>query len=141
MLVTPSIFFCRIVRTEALVYNSYIYFFSTAVIRKLFNIIFSYKHGSPTRQDQAFSLPTIQLSLASVAGAKRGQEGEGEKCESFSPQSPSLFPFLPIPYPFRRLLRRLIVFLEQPVPTKLCQTFSHKSSALFLANISLDDLR
>ena len=43
-------------------------------------------------------------------GAKRGGEGGGkrEKGENereltLSPQSLSLFPFLPIPYPFRRL--------------------------------------
>ena len=43
-------------------------------------------------------------------------EGEGEKCEggenerepTLSPQSLSLFPFLPIPYPFRCMLRGLL---------------------------------
>ena len=39
--VTPSIFWSRILRNEALVYNSY--FFRTAVLRKLFDIRFSYK--------------------------------------------------------------------------------------------------
>ena len=34
-------------------------------------------------------------------------EGEGEKRESGEKGIPSLFPFLPIPYPFRPLLRRL----------------------------------
>ena len=52
---TPSIFFRRILRSEALVYNSYI-FFRTAVLRKLFDIRFSFKHCKfltrlPTRQD------------------------------------------------------------------------------------------
>ena len=41
--VTPSIFFCRIIRSEALVENSY-FFFRTVVLRKLFEIRFSYKH-------------------------------------------------------------------------------------------------
>ena len=40
MHVTPSIFFRRILRSEALVYKSY--FFRTAVLRKLFDIRFSY---------------------------------------------------------------------------------------------------
>ena len=40
--VTPSNFFRRILRTEALVYKSY--FFRTAVLRKLFDIRFSYNH-------------------------------------------------------------------------------------------------
>ena len=52
---TPSIFFRRILRSEALVYNSYI-FFRTPVLRKLFDIRFSFKHCKfltrlPTRQD------------------------------------------------------------------------------------------
>ena len=29
-----------------------------------------------------------------------------------SPQCPSIFPFLPIPYPFRRLPRRLKMYIE-----------------------------
>ena len=36
--------------------------------------------------------------------------------KAFSPQSPSLFPFFPVPYPFRRALRRLI-FLFAPKHT------------------------
>ena len=35
-----------------------------------------------------------------MAGAKRGGRGGG--------RPPSLFPFFPIPYPFRRLLLRLV---------------------------------
>ena len=38
----PSDFFSRIVTSEAFVYNSY--FFRTAVLWKLFDIRFSYKH-------------------------------------------------------------------------------------------------
>ena len=51
-----------------------------------------------------------------MVGIKReGREGrekrakgkkEGSAVSSLSPQSPFLFPFLPIPYPFRHLLRR-----------------------------------
>ena len=49
-------------------------------------------------------------------GRRRGGEKEREMnirgffqqaSSTLSPQSPSLFPFLPIPYPFRRLLLRL----------------------------------
>ena len=40
--VTSSIFFSRILKSEALVYNSY--FFKAAVLRKLFDIRFLYKH-------------------------------------------------------------------------------------------------
>ena len=44
-------------------------------------------------------------SIACLAGAKKGGGGGGFREKST--KSPSLFPFLPIPYPFRRLLRRL----------------------------------
>ena len=56
--------------------------------------------------------------LACVAGAKRGgrmggrkarKRGKGKVPSTLSP-TPSLFPFFPIPYPFRHLLRRLVVF-------------------------------
>ena len=42
MHVTPSIFLSRVLRNEALGYKSY--FFGTAILRKLFEIRFSYKH-------------------------------------------------------------------------------------------------
>ena len=42
MHVTPLIFFSRILRSEALVYKSF-FFFRRAVLRKLFDITFSYK--------------------------------------------------------------------------------------------------
>ena len=45
--VTPSNVFRRILRSEALVYKSY--FFRTAVLRKLFDIRFSYKHCNFSR--------------------------------------------------------------------------------------------
>ena len=41
--VTPSIYFSRILRSEVLVYKSYL-FFRTAILQKLFDIRFSYKH-------------------------------------------------------------------------------------------------
>ena len=46
--VTPSICFSRILRSEALVYNSYI-FIRTGVLRKLFDNRFSYKHCNFSR--------------------------------------------------------------------------------------------
>ena len=45
--VTPSIFFRRILRSEALVYKSY--FFRKAVLRKLFDIRFSYNRCNFSR--------------------------------------------------------------------------------------------
>ena len=50
--------------------------------------------------------------LACVTVTKRGGGGggeEGEKREGENRQPPpSVYPFLPIPYRFRRLLRRLV---------------------------------
>ena len=45
--VTPSIFFSTMLRREALVYKSY--FVRTAILWKLFNIRFSYKHCNFSR--------------------------------------------------------------------------------------------
>ena len=45
--VTPSNFFSRFLRSEALVYNSY--FFRTAIVRKLFDIRFPCKHCNFSR--------------------------------------------------------------------------------------------
>ena len=50
-------------------------------------------------------------------------EGEGEKL-TLSPKPPSLFPFLPIPYPFRCLLRRLRVTCRIGVHTILAVQYS-----------------
>ena len=75
--------------------------------------------SSDLKQERSFcrrSVPKFfQLFVARVAGAKRGGGGGGGTEKSakgspiFSSQSPSLFPFLliPFPYPFRRLIRRL----------------------------------
>ena len=59
-------------------------------------------------------IPFAYVDLACVAGAKGEGEGEGEKHKFYQnipslPYPPSFFPFLPIPYPFRRLLRRLML--------------------------------
>ena len=66
-----------------------------------------------------------------VSHKKRGKKGdgerglrkarkEGEEKGTLSPQSSSFFPFLPIPYPFRRLLRKLVVLsLRKPTPLNL----------------------
>ena len=57
-------------------------------------------------------------------GRGRGRgEGEGEKL-TLSPKPPSLFPFLPIPYPFRCLLRRLRVTCRIGVHTILAVQYS-----------------
>ena len=57
--VTPSFFFSRILRSEALVYNSY--FFRKTVLWNLFDIGFSYKHSS----DCNFSLVCLLYKMAS----------------------------------------------------------------------------
>ena len=59
-------------------------------------------------------IPFAYVDLACVAGAKRGGGGGGRKAQILSkypssPLPPSFFPFFPIPYPFRRLLRRLML--------------------------------
>ena len=56
--------------------------------------------------------PAVDGIIDCVAGAILGAEDgrkarKGKKNLTLSPQTPSLFPFLPISYPFRRLLRRL----------------------------------
>ena len=45
---TPSVFYSRILRNEALVYNHHM-FLRTAVFRKLFDFRFSYKHCNSSR--------------------------------------------------------------------------------------------
>ena len=55
---------------------------------------------------------TAQLirNLRTPASAEMNKSGLLQQASfPLSPQYPSLFPFLPIPYPFRRLLRRLAV--------------------------------
>ena len=53
--------------------------------------------------------------LACVAGTKRGGVGDREKGKREGSPPPPLFPFLPIPYPFRRLLRRLVLAPLSPI--------------------------
>ena len=62
--VTPSNFFRRILRSEALVYKSY--FFRTAVLRKLFDIIFSYNHCNLSHVCQLVKMAskTVTRSIA-----------------------------------------------------------------------------
>ena len=49
-------------------------------------------------------LCALVLGISSLLGRRKKGSGRGREK---STKSPSLFPFLPIPYPFRRLLRRL----------------------------------
>ena len=60
--------------------------------------------------------PIAIENVTCVAGAKRGGGGGGgggiekrkrERSPLTPPNPPPLFPFFPIPYPFRRLLPRL----------------------------------
>ena len=53
--IKPSVFFSRILRSEDLVYNSY--FFRTAILRKLFDIRFLYKHCNFSRGCLSVKMP------------------------------------------------------------------------------------
>ena len=59
---------------------------------------------------QTFSVHSLRGRHKKGRGEAREKSAKGKKegsaVSSLSPQSPSLFPFLPIPYPFRHLLRR-----------------------------------
>jgi len=68
-------------------------------------------------------IPHSGSKLACVAGAKRGGGGqgkrEGEREKREWEKSPSLFPYLPpIPYPCRRLLRRLFQAVSLTIHVK-----------------------
>ena len=65
--VTPSIFFSKILRSEALAYNSY-FFFRTAVLRKLFDIRFSYKHCNFSRVCLLVNMAPKICSLTAIKG-------------------------------------------------------------------------
>ena len=69
--VTPSIFFSKILGSEALVYNSY-FFFRTAVLRKSFGIRFSYK-------DCNFSRVCLIVKMASKTVTRPIKATFGEK--------------------------------------------------------------
>ena len=58
-----------------------------------------------------FLLSLFFICTSSPRGRRRnGRGGGGRKVRKWLSQSHSLFPFLPIPYPFRCLLRRLLRF-------------------------------
>ena len=63
----PSKFCNRIPRSEALVYNSYIFFLRTAVLRKLYEIRFSFKHCNFSR----FCLPVKTASKTVITTIKK----------------------------------------------------------------------
>ena len=77
-----------------------------------------YKYLLVIRYIKCFSRDVLILltRIDSLRGRRKngrgGGGGGGRKARkrgkvTLSPQSPSFLPFLPIPYPFRRLLRRL----------------------------------
>ena len=69
--VTPWNFFKRILRSEALVYTSY--FFRTAVLRKLFDIRFSYNHCNFSRVCLLVKMPskTVTRSILWMVSCTR----------------------------------------------------------------------
>ena len=85
--VTPSYFFSRIVRSEALVYNSFFFFFRTAVLRKLFD----YKHCNLSlgRQLVKMASKTVTRSIPASAwksilgdpGADSGSKGKSKRMQ------------------------------------------------------------
>ena len=79
--VTPSIFFSRILRSEALVYSSY-FFFRTAVLRKLFDIRFSYKHCNFSRVCLLVKMASKTVTRSIVVRANHYFRGGGD--EEFS---------------------------------------------------------
>ena len=48
------------------------------------------------------------VTVTKRGGGGGGEEGEKREGENRQPPPPSVYPFLPIPYRFRRLLRRLV---------------------------------
>ena len=70
--------------------------------------------------------------------AQKGEgEGEGEKNAKEKIQPPSNFPFLLIPYPFRRLLLRLLLLqLRASLCKILISSFAHRMD--FAHNFSVD---
>ena len=66
--VMPSIFFSRFLRSEALVYNSY-FFFRTAILQKLCDVRFSYKHCNFWRVCLLFKMAskTVTRSISVIS--------------------------------------------------------------------------
>ena len=79
-------------------------------------------------QHSAYIACVVGIKRGGDEGRKKSAEGkkEGSAVYSLSPQSPSLFPFLPIPYAFRHLLRR-----PQHSPSQVLSPTLEEWSSLF----------
>ena len=63
----------------------------------------SYFLGAWVQFPRGTQAPSLRDKCIKGEGEEREKSAEGTQSSQF----PSLFPFLPIPYPFQRLLRRL----------------------------------
>ena len=84
--VTPSNFFSRILRNEALGYKSY--FFGTAILRKLFEIRFSYKHCNFARVCLLVKMASETVTRDAIHSTKiqpspTGKRGPPQKVDLF----------------------------------------------------------
>ena len=92
-------------------------------------------------------LCALVLGISSLLSRRKKGRGRGREK---STKSPSLFPFLPIPYPFRRLLRRLGIscfvnivdrtFACQPSHSAESWLFTHKRT-IVMSRATCDPLR
>ena len=84
-------------------------------------------------------LCALVLGISSLLSRRKKGRGRGREK---STKSPSLFPFLPIPYPFRRLLRRLGIscFVNIVDRTFACQP-SHSAVMIVMSRATCDPLR
>ena len=86
MHVTPSNFFSRVLRNEALGYKSY--FFGTAILRKLFEIRFSYEHCNFARVCLLVKMASKTVTRGAIHSTKiqpspTGKRGPPQKVDLF----------------------------------------------------------
>ena len=83
--VTPSNFFKRVLRSKALVYKSF-FFFRTAVLRKLFDIRFSYKHCNFSRACLLVKMASKTVTMSINATALEQVVRPGSHISSIVPE-------------------------------------------------------
>lgn len=85
------------------------------------------------------------ITLSSLRGRRKKVRGGGRRkvrkrgkgSLTFSPQSPFFSPFLPIPYPFQRLLRRLSTVRVELLKVINLGDVTMTTGALFAVNLGL----
>ena len=94
--VTPSYFFSRIVRSEALVYNSF-FFFRTAVLRKLLD----YKRCNFSLGCQLVKTAskTVTRSILGDPGADSGSKGKSKRMQEKKNGTEKLYLFSLLDFP------------------------------------------